>query len=290
MCCTKVSFLLFYQRLLIPKGTRWTLIWWSIWLCFWYNVLYAISLIITILTECVGKEAIVAKGGQCVNEYAVLICASVINVSSDLMILVIPIAGIWGLHMPTKKKLKVSSIFIIGGLAVLSSVARLGYQVAVAKDPNQSRAIMILSMLNLAEQFIGVIVSCMPVLPAFYRHLRNSKSQGASDEHGGLSASIMGFQSKSKKFSDGSRPSKRSATKDPFPLSTTGDLTTRGYEELDELESQPQVHITRNEWEKHEPSSTGLAPLRQPSPLYDPRKTILKDTTVDVSSEDRYPS
>lgn len=67
------------------------------------------------------------------------------------MILVIPIAGIWGLHMPAKKKWKVSAIFTIGGLAVLSRVARLGYQVAVAMNPNQSIAIMIVSMLNLAE-------------------------------------------------------------------------------------------------------------------------------------------
>ena len=116
MCCTKVSFLLFYQRLFLPKGVRYTPIWWSIWLCFWYNVLYAISLVITVSTECVGKEDKVAKGQQCVNEYAVLTCASVINASSDLMIFIIPVVSIWGLHMPTERKWKLSAVFFVGFL------------------------------------------------------------------------------------------------------------------------------------------------------------------------------
>ncbi|KAL9599318.1 MAG: hypothetical protein Q9219_003945 [cf. Caloplaca sp. 3 TL-2023] len=255
MCCTKVSFLLFYQRLLIPVGTRWTPLWWSIWIVFWYNVLYAVSLVITVTTACVGKEAIVAKGGQCVNEYAVLICASVINVSSDIMILVIPIVGIWGLHMPTDKKRRLSAVFVVGGLAVLSSIARLGYQIAVARDPNQSIAIMVVSLLNLAEQFIGVIVSCMPILPAFYRHVRQSGSSASRSGKGGLSASILGFQRSKKSPVVGSKRSKESKTKDPFPVySTTDDkMTTRGYQELDELEAQPRPQEIASEWKTRQP-------------------------------------
>lgn len=55
-------------------------------------------------TECVDKAEKVAMGEECLDQYAVLICASVINVVSDLMILVIPIVAIWGLHMAKEKK------------------------------------------------------------------------------------------------------------------------------------------------------------------------------------------
>lgn len=55
-----------------------------------------------------------AKGENCVNEYAVVVCASVINVVSDLMILVIPIAAIWGLHMNKRRKIKLSAVFAVG--------------------------------------------------------------------------------------------------------------------------------------------------------------------------------
>lgn len=116
MFFTKASILLFYQRLFVPSGVHWTPIWWSIWFVFWWNALYAIALVLTVAFECLGKDDLVAAGGQCVNEYAVLIGASVINVTTDLMILVIPIAAIWGLHMPAMKKWRLSAIFAVGTL------------------------------------------------------------------------------------------------------------------------------------------------------------------------------
>ena len=116
MCFTKASIILFYQRLFVPPGTRWTKIWWSIWFTFWWNLLYAIALVLAVAFECVGKEALVAAGKQCVDEFAVLVCASVINVTTDLMILFIPIAAIWGLHMPTEKKWRLSALFGVGTL------------------------------------------------------------------------------------------------------------------------------------------------------------------------------
>ncbi|KAL8644521.1 MAG: hypothetical protein Q9226_007720 [Calogaya cf. arnoldii] len=285
MCFTKISFLLFYQRLFFPKGARRTPVWWAIWLCFWVNVLYAISLIITVTTQCVGKAAIVAAGGQCVNEYAVLICASVINVFSDLVILVIPIVCIWGLHLPADKKRKLSAVFVIGGLAVLASIARLGYQIVESDNPNQSLAIMIVSQLNLAEQFIGVIVSCMPILPAFYRHLRRSAAASANgNPKGGLTASILVFQ-KPKVIS-----TKRSKTKDPFPVysTTDEDVTTRGGEELDDLEAQSKPRVMTIEWKTpqwqdvHLTESTqhilGVSPKRS----YDPTRGSVKNTEIDA--------
>ena len=66
--------------------------------------------------ECVGKAALVAEGKQCVDEYAVLISASVINVMTDIIILVVPIAAIWGLHMPTEKKWRLLTVFAVGML------------------------------------------------------------------------------------------------------------------------------------------------------------------------------
>lgn len=289
MCFTKISFLLFYQRIFIPAGSRRIPIWWTIWLCFWVNVLYAIALIITVSTQCIGKEAIVAAGGQCVNEYAVLICASVINVSSDLMILVIPIVCIWGLHMPAEKKRKLSAVFIIGGLAVLSSIARLGYQIVESDNPNQSLAIMIVSQLNLAEHFIGVIVSCMPILPAFFRHFRRSAAASVNGSpKGEFTANILVFQ---KPNVISTKRSKSSKTKDPFPVySTTDDkMTTRGYEELDELEAQPEPRVTTfgwetQQWQGPQPSDSThhILPVSPQLP-YDPTTASVKDTENDVS-------
>ncbi|KAL8782455.1 MAG: hypothetical protein Q9195_009640, partial [Heterodermia aff. obscurata] len=277
---TKISILLLYLRLLVPQGTKWTPIWWSIWLCFWYNILYAIALVLAEATECAGrqqpKNRTVPNNGseQCINEYALLICASAVNVSSDIMILIIPTAAIWGLHMPTHKKWKLSAIFLIGGFAVVSSVVRLGYEIAASRRPNQSIAISTIAVLKLGEQFIGVVVSCLPILPAFYRHVRSSNN--TNREGGGLEESILGYQ----------RGKRSTANKDPFPVSAAngGELTTRGYEELDELEAQPKVHVTKSEWETQQPRTAKVPPFVQP---FDPARDIARDTEVELSSESR---
>lgn len=116
MTFTKASIVLLFHRLFVPIGTRYSKIWWAIWFVFWWNLLYAIALVLTVAFQCTGKGALVAAGKQCVNQYAVLICASVINVTTDLMILVIPIAAIWGLHMSVQKKWRLSAIFAVGTL------------------------------------------------------------------------------------------------------------------------------------------------------------------------------
>lgn len=81
---------------------------------------------------------------------------------------------------------------------VLASLARLGYQIPEAKKPNQTIIVMILSELkyvpflstsfplcthadeaapySIVEHMIGLIVSSMPSLPAFVRHLQGVPS------------------------------------------------------------------------------------------------------------------
>lgn len=113
MFFTKASIILFYHRLFVPAESPRTTIFWPIWFIFWWNLLYAVALVVTVATECVGKADIVAHGGQCLDEYAVLICASVINVVSDLVILIIPITAIWNIHMSTEKKVRLSAMFAI---------------------------------------------------------------------------------------------------------------------------------------------------------------------------------
>lgn len=116
MFFTKASIILFYHRLFVPAESPRTAIFWPIWFIFWWNLLYAVALVVTVATECVGKADIVARGGECLNEYAVLICASVINVVSDLVILIIPITVIWNLQMSMEKKVRLSALFAVGTL------------------------------------------------------------------------------------------------------------------------------------------------------------------------------
>ena len=120
MFFTKASIVLIYQRIFIPVKTHKTIIWYAIWFVFWFNLLYTIALILVITTQCVGKEKQQARGENCLNQPALVVSASVINVVTDLMILIIPLVAIWGLQMTKKHKIRLSTVFAVGAMCVTS--------------------------------------------------------------------------------------------------------------------------------------------------------------------------
>lgn len=124
MFFTKASIVLLYQRIFLPVPDQKTVIWWAIWFVFWFNLIYTIAIILTVTTECVGKEDKVARGEQCLKQSALSISATVINVISDLIILVIPIVAIWGLQMAQKPKFRVTAVFSVGVMQVASLCRR----------------------------------------------------------------------------------------------------------------------------------------------------------------------
>lgn len=128
MFFTKASIVLLYQRVFVPVPNRKTIIWRAIWFVFWWNLLYTIALILTVTTECVGKEDKVARGEECLKQSALVISATVINVVSDLMILVIPIVAIWGLQMAKKPKFRLTAVFSVGAMQVPSFCRRFKVQ------------------------------------------------------------------------------------------------------------------------------------------------------------------
>ena len=58
--------------------------------------------------------------GRCVNINDAVIVTACINIGSDVSIFVLPLARIWRLQMPLRRKVGVSAIFAFGLLYVLS--------------------------------------------------------------------------------------------------------------------------------------------------------------------------
>lgn len=53
-------------------------------------------------------------GQSCVDSFALFIASSVINVITDVVMLVIPLVAIWDLHMATRRKVGIGAIFAVG--------------------------------------------------------------------------------------------------------------------------------------------------------------------------------
>ncbi|KAI4217793.1 MAG: hypothetical protein LQ349_009023 [Xanthoria aureola] len=291
---TKISLLLFYQRVFMIPGNRFSPIYWAIWITFWCNCLLAVAYVVALSTQCMGKPDLGAEGGQCIDKNALIITSSFINVAIDFSVLIIPIVVIWGLQIPIAKKRRLSGVFVLGGLAVLASVARLGYQLAAAKNPNRSIAFTINSLLKLIEQSIGVMVSCLPVLPAFYQRFwgtepaSRSKILGKSKSQRAASPNLLGYQRRGRGFP--STPStQNSKSRDPFPVQWTKDdkMTTRdGYEELTEFErGAPEPSETTKGWGVAESRLSRV--VERAGPVPQAHKGILKGTEIEITSERR---
>ncbi|KAH8691747.1 hypothetical protein GQ44DRAFT_719944 [Phaeosphaeriaceae sp. PMI808] len=79
----KLSILLLYIRYFCPPQMRRMGIFWSSTGLIIFNLLSCIALVLTVALQCVGKNA--HAGQTCINSYALLITASLINVFTDIV-------------------------------------------------------------------------------------------------------------------------------------------------------------------------------------------------------------
>ncbi|MCJ1312087.1 hypothetical protein MMC25_005761 [Agyrium rufum] len=160
----KLSILLLYLRVFAPPKTQRTRIYYSIWIVIWFNLLYCIATVLTVLLQCVNKTH--DAGAACIDTYVFSLTASSFNVLTDLMMLAIPLLAVWNLQMPMTQKVKLSVVFAVGFLAVATSIARLGWQIKYVKDPNETVVLAgaaILAYVLPMEKYILLVV---PVLTA----------------------------------------------------------------------------------------------------------------------------
>jgi hypothetical protein len=169
----RLSILLMYIRIFFPVGSFKTLFWWVIQGVIWLNLLYTVSLILALNLQCVPYH--LPWGHSCANQWLILVLASVINIISDIAVLVIPIASIVRLRTTRRKKWAIWALFAFGALAPLASIARLGYQIPVANGKDKTVIYPIVLLLATAEQAIAMIVGSAPVVSGLFIGLARRK-------------------------------------------------------------------------------------------------------------------
>jgi hypothetical protein len=118
VCPIKVAILTEWRRIFVPAGTRNTF-WWASQVLIVLNIIYYTASIIFNQFICSPREKIWDKtipGGHCVDNNISDITSGVINLVSDVMILILPQSIIWKLNMPLKDRLGLAFIFCIGVL------------------------------------------------------------------------------------------------------------------------------------------------------------------------------
>ncbi|KAL4886150.1 hypothetical protein BJY04DRAFT_213684 [Aspergillus karnatakaensis] len=107
--------------------------------------------------------------GTCSHDlFAMLVVEGVINVVSDIAILVLPQGRIWGLNMDCATKVRVSAVFSAGFLACVAGVMKMVYAILMFKNPhNKTYYLYLLAFWTLPEISLGIIAGCLPSVPRF---------------------------------------------------------------------------------------------------------------------------
>ncbi|KAL8737108.1 MAG: hypothetical protein Q9181_002028 [Wetmoreana brouardii] len=165
MFFTKLSLLLLYHRVFAPDRVTTCLVYFGVFYCF---VLYTSALLLTFL---LCPSMLTASCKYQANLF--IFISSGLNVAGDIYFLIIPLAAVAKLHLPTRKKFGASAIFFAGLLACASGILALYYRIKLLYTQDLTWHSTPIAIFTVMEINTGIIVSCMPTMPALIQDVHS---------------------------------------------------------------------------------------------------------------------
>ncbi|CAP70533.1 uncharacterized protein PODANS_3_5990 [Podospora anserina S mat+] len=120
--------------------------------------IFAYTLVLTYLT---GGPCTPLKGDETIKCLMnVAISQSVLNIASDIAVILLPIPTIISLQLSFKQKLSVGGILALGSAVVICSIARLPYSISLGSSDDLSWEEGILGIWSIVEVNIGIVCGC----------------------------------------------------------------------------------------------------------------------------------
>ncbi|KAI9755494.1 MAG: hypothetical protein M1815_004907 [Lichina confinis] len=127
--------------------------------------------------------------GACDNVTQLSIFSSVLNIVTDIIILVLPLRQVWKLQANTKQKTVLMVVFATGSFVCIVSVVRLAIYIKTLHSTDDTWFVLDGSIWTVIEANVGLICACMPALkallhhcaPRFFSQISGYPSRGRSD-------------------------------------------------------------------------------------------------------------
>ncbi|OQO13935.1 hypothetical protein B0A48_00810 [Cryoendolithus antarcticus] len=186
-CCTKVSVLLFYRRLV--EGT-YTKAWrYAVWLAIAFTVSYTLVFVIFLFTNCKPFDAYwkafnpiyaTTQEYTCIDTKVINILAGVFASLSDLYAVALPCIITWNLDMPRPQKIGLNIIFSLGLGVIAISGVRTYWLIESGLNSNVSNSIFHTFFWAQLELMLGMICASAPSLRVLFRHYMGARARGQS--------------------------------------------------------------------------------------------------------------
>ncbi|KAI1079137.1 hypothetical protein F5B20DRAFT_545089 [Whalleya microplaca] len=164
----KLSLLFLYRRLFnLQKKAKWFVNGGIV-----VVLLVNVALLLAIIFFCIPVQKAWDNSieGHCSSPAPVSYFTGVWNAVVDIYVLVLPIPMLWGLNMGPRRKARLGAVFGIGIFACAASLVRLGMTPLLQSDLDSTWNIASVSVWATLEINVGLICSCLMLLPAFLRH------------------------------------------------------------------------------------------------------------------------
>ncbi|KAE8151512.1 hypothetical protein BDV25DRAFT_128685 [Aspergillus avenaceus] len=190
----KLSVLFLYHRIF-----RLT---WSLYICAFLSIGYAISVSTTISVACAPTSFFWTQwvyplsGGHCrIDLYQFYLWNGVANLLTDVIILCLPMPIVWRLQMPRGDKWAISGIFLLGGFVCVATIVRI-YTITQMKNSVDITWVIGDAMIwSNVEPCIGIVSACLPTLRPLLRRVPLFRMCGFSTNSGDARGSGTGAQS-----------------------------------------------------------------------------------------------
>ncbi|KAK0701922.1 hypothetical protein B0T26DRAFT_735252 [Lasiosphaeria miniovina] len=170
----RLTFLFFYYRLFSAASTRYRH---TLHALIAFVVALNLSIFFATLFNCNPRERNwdSTVPGECLPTSILPWFSGASASLTDIIVLAFPLPIFWTMNLAFNKKMRVIAVFSIGIFVCATSLARLGTTQILWHDPDRSWNISTIAIWATLEVNVGIICSCMLLLPAFLqRHLPKS--------------------------------------------------------------------------------------------------------------------
>ncbi|KAH8882163.1 hypothetical protein GQ53DRAFT_618888, partial [Thozetella sp. PMI_491] len=104
----------------------------------------------------------------CLNNIA--LTQAILNILSDVILIVMPVPMIFGLGLPMRQKLNILAILSLGSGATVASIVRITYIKSMAENPDATWTQAAAAVWSFLEINLGITCNCLALMKPFVRH------------------------------------------------------------------------------------------------------------------------
>lgn len=185
LLCTKLSILCQYLRIFPQKSVR-TATYVVIGIVSCYGIWRLFSAIFTCNPPAAFWDHSI-KQKKCQDRLALSLASTILNMTTDLMIALLPLPYINNLQLPRRQRYALVAVFALAGAVVIVSILRLPslYHLMESKDTTWENPMAVIW--STIEINVAIICSCLPTLrclfPRLLRAATSYQASSASNTH-----------------------------------------------------------------------------------------------------------